>query len=504
MISFDDYRRRDGLGLAQWIRSGEVSAREVLEAALARIEAVNPTLNAVIASMAERAQVQLSRGIGDGLFAGVPILVKDLIASCEGVATRCGCKALRDEPVAMTRDSELIRRLRVAGVLLVGKTNTPEFGLMPVTEPLAFGPTRNPWHTDHTPGGSSGGSAAAVAAGMVPIATGGDGGGSIRIPAACCGLFGLKPSRGRVPSGPFFGQLWSGLATEHVLTRTVRDSAAMLDALQGMDTGAPYAAPSHPGHGGFLGVVSEPPRPLRIAFTTRPLLGDSIHADCVQAVERTASLLADLGHLVEEATPSIDRERFSRAFLTIVAAQTRADIELIGELLRRKMGREDFEPTTYVTGLLGAALRADELAMAERTMDLTAREIGEFFTGYDLLLTPTLSRPPVRIGELAPKRSEERLMGLMNLMNSPAMLRAANLSKLMGEMAGKMFDFVPFTPVFNGTGQPAMSVPLHWNAQGLPIGLHFVGRFGEEATLLRLAAQLEQARPWFDRVPTVN
>ena len=493
MIPFADYTRHDGLGLAALVRSGAVSAAELLETALARIEAHNPALNAVIRRRDAQVRAEVAHIDPQAPFAGVPFLVKDLIATLAGEPTASGNCLLANTP--MPRDSELVRRFRAAGVQIAGRTNTPEFGLTPYTEPQLFGPTRNPWSLAHSPGGSSGGSAAAVAAGLVPLASGGDGGGSIRIPASCCGLFGLKPSRGMTPTGPEFGELWHGFAIEHVLSRSVRDSAAMLDATAGADPGAPYAAPlpSRP----FLGEVSTEPGRLRIAFTREPLFGHgAVHADCIAGLEATARLLESLGHHVEEATPPLDREACALAFVTVLAGETRAEIEFLARLTQRRPQARDFEPATYSIGLLGHSISAAAYAGAVRTLQLTARETAPFFERHDVLLTPTLATPPALIGALQPSTSEQRLMRVVNGLNAGWLLDALGVIK---PLAAKTFDYMPNTALFNVTGQPAMSVPLHWNADGLPIGMQFVARLGEDATLFRLAGQLERARPWFER-----
>ena len=495
MISSTEYTQHDGLGLAALVRSGQVSAAELLETALARIDAINPALNAVIRTRHEQARAETVSIDPAAPFAGVPFLVKDLLATLAGEPTAGGNRLLAE--VRMPHDSELVRRFRAAGLQLVGRTNTPEFGLMPYTEPLLFGATRNPWSLAHSPGGSSGGSAAAVAAGLVPLASGGDGGGSIRIPASCCGLFGLKPSRGLTPTGPDFGELWHGFAIEHVLSRSVRDSAAMLDATAGADPGAPYAAPmpSRP----FLEDLGVDPGRLRIAFTGVPLFGHAaVHADCIAALEDAAQLLASLGHEVEEAAPPVDHEACARAFAIVIAAETRAEIEGLARLMGRRPHRHDFEPATFSTGLLGRSISAAVYAGAVHTLQITARRMAPFFARHDVLLTPTLATPPPLIGALQPSAAELRQMRVVNRLGAGWLLDALGAVDLMAE---KTFAFIPFTPLFNATGQPAMSVPLHWNATGLPVGVQFVARLGEDAMLLRLAAQLEQARPWFNRRP---
>jgi amidase len=477
----DEYERHDALGLAALVRDGQVRADELLDIALARIAAGNGALNAVIAEHPEFARRELAarRAAGrerDGVFAGVPVLVKDLLSTVTGLPTWHGNRLLRRALPAADHDSEFIARLRATGALIVGKTNTPEFGLAPFTEPELCGATRNPWDLARTPGGSSGGSAAAVAAGFVPLATGGDGGGSIRIPASCCGLFGLKPTRGRVPCGPDLGELWSGFAIEHGLTRSVRDSAALLDAVAGADAGAPYAAPAQAR--AFLDEVTTEPGRLRIGVDTTPWLGGALDADGADAVHRTIALLRSLGHEVVEVRLPVDRERFGLAFLTVLAANVRSEIETIAAVLKQRPRRADFELTTWALAMLGRSFSADELLSAQRVLQLTGRRIGALFEGID-----------------AAERMQLRVMAAIG---SPALFRALGAHR---QMLDKAFAFIPYTPVFNATGQPAMSVPLHWSAQGLPVGVQFAGRFGDEATLFRLAGQLERAQPWGQRRP---
>ena len=495
MSLFADYTQYDGLGLAALVRHGEVSAAELLDTALARIETHNPTLHAVVRLRAQRARAELQPLDTSAAFAGVPFLVKDLVSNLAGEPSGSGTRLLADWP--MPRDSELVRRFRAAGVVIVGRSNTPEFGLTPFTEPRSVGATANPWSLLHSPGGSSGGSAAAVAAGLVPLASGGDGGGSIRIPASCCGLFGFKPSRGLTPTGPEFGELWQGLAIEHVLTRSVRDSAAMLDATLGADAGAPYAAPL-PGAPLLPQVALDPP-PLRIAFTHQPLFGNGpVHADCIQGLQASARLLAGLGHHVEEATPPLDPVADAMDFLTLIAGQTRAQIEMVAALRGRRPRAADFEPATYCLGLLGGHLSAGRYAAASARLQTIARRQADFFARFDLLLTPTLAAPPALTGSLQPTKTEHAVMHVINQLGAGWLLAAL---RQVEPMALRTFAYMPYTPMFNATGQPAMSVPLHWNAAGLPIGMQLVGRLGEDALLLRLAGQLERAQPWFSRRP---
>ncbi|RME09871.1 MAG: amidase [Ardenticatenia bacterium] len=493
-MRFPEYDQLDALALADLVHRGEITPLELVDAAIERIEARNPAINAVVHTMFERARETAQKPLPEGPFKGVPFLLKDLMSLYAGEPLTYGSRFLKDwRP---TIDSELVKRYRAAGVIVLGKTNTPELGLVPYTEPELFGPTRNPWDTSRTPGGSSGGSGAAVAARMVPMAGGGDGGGSIRIPASCCGLFGLKPTRGRTPLGPLIGESWEGFNIEHVLTRSVRDSAAMLDAIAGPDVGAPYFAP--PPERPFLEEVGRDPGRLRIAITTIPFMGHDVHEDCKRAVAETARLLEDLGHIVEEAAPQVDGEALSVAFLTMLTGQVAADIQDLAELSGRTPHREDFEIATWTLGLLGRAVNAEEYVRAVRYMQSTARRVGAFFEQYDILVTPTLAQPPVPIGSLQPTALEKQLM------NMASRLRLVGLLKKVGmveQVAAKTFDFIPYTPLFNITGQPAMSVPLYWNAENLPIGVQFVGRFADEATLFRLASQLEQARPWQHKMP---
>jgi amidase len=496
-LSDADYLAHDATGQAELVRRGEVSALELVESAIARIERINPRVNAVIHRMDESARRAAAAPLPDGPFRGVPLLLKDLVSTVAGEPFRCGSRFLAG--YVAPHDSELVLRYRRAGFVLLGKTNTPEFGLTPFTEPALFGPTLNPWDTTRTAGGSSGGSAAAVACGMTPVATGGDGGGSIRIPASCCGLFGMKPTRGRVPTGPDFGEIWHGAVVEHVVSRSVRDSAAILDATAGPDPGAPYSAPepARP----FREEVGREPGRLRIAFTDRPWLGHEVDAECAAALRETARLLEGLGHAVEEAGPAFDGPGFARAFLTMICGELRGDIEEAEAVLGRRARAADFEPATWALGLLGRATPAGSFARAVRALQRTAREIAPFFERYDVLLTPTVSRPPVPTGALQPLPGERLLLELLGGVGSGRLLRAAGV---LEQTADKVFDFIPWTPVINATGQPAMSVPLCRSRDGLPVGMHFVARYGEEATLYRLAAQLEAARPWGERRPAAG
>jgi amidase len=493
-MAFAEYDRYDGLGLAELIRKKEVTAAEVCEEAIARIEARNPRLNAVVIRGYDAARARLAAGPGEGPFAGVPFLLKDLLSACAGLPLTCACRALAG--YTPRTDNELVRRFKRAGLVILGRTNTPEFGLVAYTEPELYGPTRNPWDLSRTPGGSSGGAAAAVAAGMVPLAAGGDGGGSIRIPAAYCGLFGLKPSRGRVPTGPDFSELWQGAVVEHVITRSVRDSAAALDAVHGPDCGAPFeiASPERP----FRDEVGRDPGRLRIAFSVKPIIDAAVHPEYEKATLATAVLLERLGHAVEEAAPAIDGPALARSYIAMNLAEVAADLEELAQFLGRPVTTADVEIATFTLGTLGRLEPAVALARGRRIWGRAARAMGRFHERFDLFLTPTVARPPAPIGALKPTPLER--FGL----KAVAALRLGRLlsaSGLVEKMALENLAATPFTQLANLTGQPAMSVPLHWSADGLPCGVQFIAPSGDEATLLRLAGQLESERPWFDRRP---
>ncbi len=471
-----EYTSFDATALAALVRQKQIKPVELVDAAIEWIEYLNPTLNAVVTPMYEQARETAMGKLPDGPFTGVPFLLKDMGAMYKGVRMTMGSAFMRN--FVPDHDGELVTRLKRAGLIAIGKTNTPEFGLIPTTEPHLFGASRNPWDITRTTGGSSGGSAAAVAARIVPTAHAGDGGGSIRIPASCCGVFGLKPTRARNPLGPDLGDLLNGLVVEHAVTRSVRDSAALLDATAGPDIGDPYWAP--PPERPFLQEVGAAPGRLHIAFTTKALIsGVNLHADCVSAVRDAASLCADLGHEVVEAAPEINGDLIAQNFMVLWAAGCTSTIDGLAFLTGQVPTPEKFEPLTWGLYEMGRQQSASTYLLAVAILQGIAREIARFLVKYDVWLTPTLGEPPVPLGTFD-SPPENPLEGLR---------RSAN--------------FMPFTPICNTTGQPAMSVPLYWNAEGLPIGVHFVGRFGDEATLFRLAAQLESARPWADRRPPV-
>jgi amidase len=466
----------DATAQAALIRKKEIKPIELVDSAIDRIEMLNPRFNAVVTRMYDQARAAAAGPLPDGPFRGVPFLLKDLFAAYAGVRITSGSSFLRN--YIADHDSELVRRLKRAGLIILGKTNTPEFGIVPTTEPRLFGPTRNPWNLDRSPGGSSGGSAAAVAAGMVPMAHANDGGGSIRIPASCCGVFGLKPTRARNPLGPDVGDAMGGLVAEHAVTRSVRDSAALLDATAGPDIGDPYWAP--PVAGPFLKEIKTPPGRLRIAFSVNAPRGSAVHADCVAAVHDVAKLCAELGHEVVEAAPEINGELFAQNFLSIWAAGCASGIVAFSMLTGRAAKAEEFEPLTWALYEIGQRVTGPVYMLAHTILQRIARDVARFMEKYDAWLTPTLAEPPVPLGAFDATPADP-LRGLT-----------------------RAIDYVPFTPIANVTGQPAMSVPLYWNAHGLPVGTHFFGRFGDEALLFRLAAQLEAARPWSARRPCVQ
>lgn len=471
----DDFASLDATAQAELVRRREVKPIEVVEAAIERIQRVNPQLNAVITPMFDIARDAASRPLPDGPFTGVPFLLKDLLGTYAGVRMAFGSAFMKDN--VADHDSELISRYKRAGLVVLGKTNAPEFGILPTTEPHFFGPTCNPWNTGRSAGGSSGGSAAAVASGMVAMAHGNDGGGSIRIPAACCGLFGLKPTRARVPLGPDLGDAMNGLVIDHALTRSVRDSAALLDATAGPDIGDPYWAP--PPSRPYIQEVSADPGKLRIAFSSEAATGVEVHPDCVAAVQDAAKLCSDLGHHVEEKAPEVNAEAITAAFMTVWSAGIAENVDGLSLVNGRAPQPHELEPLTRALVEMGRQHSAPVYLMAITLLQSISRQFQRSLAEYDVVLTPTLAEPPVPLGTLE-STPDDPLYGITRA-------RA----------------YVPYTPICNITGQPAMSMPLYWNAEGLPIGTHFIGRFGDEATLFRLAAQLEQARPWSGRRPPV-
>jgi amidase/6-aminohexanoate-cyclic-dimer hydrolase len=473
MGGFAEFERYDGIGLAKLVRDKEVSAAELLDAAIERVESRNAVVNAVVGRLYDDARLAIAAGLPDGAFTGVPFLLKDIGALATGAVTTFGSRLFAS--FIADHDSELVARYRRSGLVIFGKTNTPEFGLVTTTEPQLFGPAKNPWNLAYSTGGSSGGAAAAVAAGMVPAAHANDGGGSIRVPASCCGLFGLKPTRARNPSGPDVGEGWGGLSVSHVITRTVRDSAALLDATSGPDVGDPYWAP--PPERPFLHEVGTDPGRLRIAVCTEPWNGQPVDGECKEAVGGAAKLCASLGHIVDEARPEIDARALLDAQRVIVSASTRMVLEMRAAFLGREPRADDVEKYTWRVAAYGNEVRAADYARSMLAIHRAGRAVARFFTRWDVLLTPTMCRPPLRLGELD------------------------TMSDDAEQLRNMLFRTIAFTSLFNASGSPAMSVPLHWSRHGLPVGVQFVTGFGEEARLLRLGAQLEAAQPWTERRP---
>ena len=469
----EEFASFDGLGLAELVRGRHVSPSELLDAAVSQVEARNPELNAVVTKLYDHARFAIAAGLPDGPFTGVPYLLKDLGAHVSGAVTSFGTTLFKD--FVVDHDSEITARLRRAGLVIFGKTNTPEMGLAASTEPRLFGPTRNPWKPSHSSGGSSGGSAAAVAAGMVPMAHATDGGGSIRIPASCCGLFGLKPTRARNPMGPDAGEGWGGASVGHAVTRTVRDSAALLDATSGPDIGDPYWAP--PPARPFLEEVGRDPGRLRIAITTRPWNGQPVDAECAEAAVAAARLCERLGHHVDEATPDVDARALGDATLVIISANIRATLEARAAALGRELKPGDVERLTWARAVDGHTARAADYARSIGVVHRIGRVVARFFTRYDILLSPTMCQPPFPLG-------------VLDLMTD-------DVERYTKAILGS----IGFTSLFNSSGNPAMSVPLAWSRSGLPIGVQFAAPFGDEAMLFRLGAQLERAQPWSERRP---
>ena len=490
-MKLPEYDTADAMELARWVRDGEVSAGELLEAAIQRIDTRNPEINAVILKHYDRARNRVSQ-LPDGPLTGVPFLVKNLKLQLEGTITTDSTK-LHEGKIA-TATSLIAQRYEASGLQILGKTNSPEFGIMGTTEPELHGSTKNPWNLNHTPGGSSGGASASVAAAMVPAAHAGDGGGSIRIPAACCGLFGLKPTRGRVSLAPFAGEKWSGFVQEHVVTRSVRDSALLLDIAGQPTVGEPYAFP--PKSRPYLDEVSSRPKSLRVGFTTESLFGGDAHPDCRAAVRDAATLLEDLGHTVVEETLPFNKEELVRAYFIIVAAGVARAVETTAAYANKTPKSKDFESATWILAQIGWTTRASEYEWAREVIQRDARLVGEHFQTCDVYLTSTMGRPPAALGVLPPSRSEHLQLALLRKVGTRTLLQ-----RVLHEIGNGKLVYTPNTQLFNQTGQPAMSVPLFWNPAGLPIGVQFAGRFGDEATLFQLAAQLEEARPWASKYP---
>ena len=468
----DELADYDALGLAELVRKREVSPRELLDAAIARTEVANPKYNFLAREHYGLARAAISRGLPQGPFTGVPWLIKDLNTNIAGELTGQGSRFYKDNRATVT--SEIVNRYERAGLVIFGKTTTPELGLTGTTESLATGKTRNPWNVEHIAGGSSGGAAAAVAAGVLPAAHATDGGGSIRIPASCCGLFGLKPSRGRVPMGPLRTEGWGGLSAHHAVTHSVRDSAALLDAVQGPEPGSRYAAPTP--ERPYLEEVARAPGKLRIALWLTTPGGTAVDPECLAAARATAKLCESLGHTVEEAGPKVDAAAIGQASFVLMGASVAADLDDRAKALGVPLSLDLIEPVTMFFHDLGAKFAATDWARANNALQTAAVNVARFMANYDLILSPTMGVVPPRLGTI-------------DLAQDPqAFIRA-------------IAPFTPWTGLYNQTGQPSMSVPLGMSKSGLPIGSMFTARYGDEAMLFRLAGQLENAAPWAGRRP---
>ncbi len=494
MPAFSEYTSFDGLGLANLVKTGIISPRELLEAAISAIELLNPQLNAVIYKAYDQADELIKQNlIPPGMFQGVPFLLKDMLAEYKGMPIQFGSRLTTG--YISSFDSLLVQRMKQAGLVIIGKTNVPEFGLSPVTEPELFGPTHNPWDLTRNAGGSSGGSAAAVASRMVPMAHGNDGGGSIRIPASYCGVFGLKPTRGRTPVGPQTMRVWQGMAVDHVLTRSVRDSAAMLDVLAGPELGSPISLPTPTKS--FLSSMTEPVRPLRIAITDQPFFASAVHPDSMDAFKKAVTLCEELGHTMLERSPIVATEEVLLAYMIVIAGEMAAGLTLLADLMQRKIDYHLLEISTAVLAKIGDHFSASDFAWANQILDKVSYQSAVEFTHYDMLMMPTMPGPPPLIGEYRLDFIEHSLLELIKHVSFRPLL-----SKLVKQIAERHLAFTPFTPLFNITGQPAMSVPLFWDNKGLPVGIQFAARCGDEYSLFQLANQLEQAQPWSEKCPT--
>ncbi len=465
MTNLTDYHEFDAIGLSELVRKGEVSASELLNEAISRTEEINPTINAVVQKHYDEAKAAIDSGLPDGPFTGVPFLLKDLNILLKDTVTSMGSVMFKD--YTPRYNSTLTNRYINSGLVIFGKSASPEFGALPVTETRLFGPTRNPWDLSRTPGGSSGGAAAAVAAEIVPMANASDGGGSIRIPASCTGLVGFKPTRGRTAMGPTIGEGWGGQSISHVVSRTVRDSAAMLDATTGPEPGDPYAPPYFGGR--YLDEVVKAPGNLRVGLIPQKIGSGSYMPEIRNALDDVAKFMMDLGHKVEEATPDVDGHALQFASTTLLGANLALKVTQHEEETGRPLKEGDLESSTLALIKLGRSIDGETYAKASQINQIAGRTMGRFHEKYDVVLSPTLNTLPVPVGHFED-----------------------------GDLGEKVGEFMANTSLFNQTGQPSISLPLAWSEQGLPIGIMFSSAFGKDDVLIRLSGQLEQARPWAD------
>lgn len=469
-INFSDYVELDATALAAGIQAKDFTPLELLETAIERAEAVNPKINAIAEKLYDHGRAAATGPLPDGPFAGVPWAVKDLAAHVAGTPMRSGSRAFKD--FVSSYDSELVARFKKAGMVIFAKSTTPEFGITTSTESLLHGNTANPWDLTRTSGGSSGGASAMVAAGILPAAHATDGGGSIRIPAASCGLFGLKPSRGRVPMGPDRTEGWNGLSTGLAVTRSVRDMGAILDAVHGVEPGSRYSAP--PPATTFLDAVSRAPGKLRIALQLTPASGSPVDPECIAAARDAAALCESLGHHVEEAAPSLDIKRIAAGATVVIAVAIARTFDMRAAALGRGVQDDDMEPVTRFYYDAGKTATGVQIADADEAFMVGAVALARFMERYDVMLSPTIAQPPLKLGMMS--------------LNQPV----ADYGRNVG-------GYAAFCGIANQTGVPSMSVPLGWSSTGLPIGIMFTGRYGAEDLLLSLAGQLEQASPWFGK-----
>ncbi|MBJ9984337.1 amidase [Acinetobacter sp. S40] len=494
-MKLNEYLNYDGLGLAKLVHEKEVQPIELLELALNRSNQVNSRLNAIIIPMHEYAQIKAKQTL-TGPFAGVPFLVKDLFQEYAGIPTSYGCKALKKRHYIPDTNAEIVNRWEKTGIMTFGRTNTPEFGIKGVTEPEAWGSCSNPWNLQHNSGGSSGGSASAVAAGIVPVAGAGDGGGSIRIPASYCGLFGLKPSRGRTPWGPQMSEAMHGAAIQHVLSRSVRDSAAMLDATHGFEHSSLFKIekPEHP----FLDYVYKPPKQLKIAFNTQSPIGTKVSKDAIAAVKHTAQFLESLGHIVVEDAPKIDGMAVAKDFITTWFSQFSYMLHQIKQMSGAL--HDEFELDSLALAAFGAQTTAHEYIHNLNNWGIYVTQMNQFFDHYDLYLTPATASVAPKNGEVStPVWQKPILKSLLKIGKAHYLARG----KLVEQIIRENLKWVPFTQLANITGLPAMSVPLYWNKDNLPLGSQFIAPFAREDLLLQLAGQLEIVQPWSNRYQNI-
>ncbi len=493
MGTFSEYEQYDGLGMAKLVKEKHVTPGELLEEAISRAEK-HKKLNTIIYPMYDMARKVAKDKLPDGPFTGVPTLLKDLIAEYKGTPISYGSKALRNN--ISKKDSELVKRIKSTGVVIFGKTNAPEFGIMGTTEPEHFRPCRNPWDLERSTGGSSGGSGAAVAAGIVPLAHGGDGGGSIRIPSSMCGIFGFKPTRGLTPLGPDHGEIMDGAVVQHVLTRSVRDSAAMLDSTMGSEPGSPYNImfPKEK----FLDTQHQSFKKLKIAYSAKSIMGDAVHPDVEAGLNHTVQILKGLGHELIEDQPEIDGNQLSKAYLINLAGHISNDVEDTKKLVGKNVALSELEILTKTLALIGRSLTALEFIQAKKYWHKISYEMDIFHQKYDVYLTPVVAVPPPILGSQKLKPIEIFLMKIINFSGAG---RALINSGIVEKIARESFEKFPFTQISNLAGTPSMSVPLFWNKDNLPIGSLFSAKIGEDSTLFRLAFELEKTSPWFNKKP---